>query len=90
MTDKKKIEILERLLDERDAQIRELQQQNTELEEVLENYRSIDDDMKELRELIRNGYALNAEYNKMNCEYNQMKKDFRRDMMNLFKRQRKF
>ena len=36
MTDKRKIEILERLLDERDKQIQELQMRITELEETVE------------------------------------------------------
>ena len=84
MTDKKKISILERLLDERDKQIQELKQQNEELEELVANYRSVDNDMKELKELIQAGYKMNAEYRKMNQEYTQMKKDFGRDMKRLF------
>ena len=86
MTDKRKIEILERLLDERDTQIQELQMRITELEETVESYRSIDNDMNELRTLIKNGYKMNAEYNKMNREYNQMKKDFKRDLNKLLRR----
>ena len=53
MTDKKKISILERLLDDRDEQIRELQQKNMELEEMIESYKCIQDDMAELKNIIR-------------------------------------
>lgn len=86
MTDKKKISILERLLDERDKQIQELKQQNEELKELVANYRSVDNDMKELKELIQTGYEMNAEYRKMNQEYIQMKKDFKRDLNKLLRR----
>ena len=70
MTDKRKIEILERLLDERDTQIQELQMRITELEETVESYKCVDDDMRELRNLVKNGHKMNDEYNKMNREYN--------------------
>ena len=90
MTDKKKISILERLLDERDKQIQELQEQNAKLEKELENYKSADNEMKELQELIQKGREMTVRLGEMSGEYDQMKKDFRRDMMKLFKRQRKF
>ena len=83
MTDKKKISILERLLDERDEQIRELQMKNAELEEMLESYKSVDDDIAELREIIQRGHEMNEEYNNMNREFRKMNKDFRRDMGNV-------
>ena len=83
MTDKKKINILERLLDERDEQIRELQMKNVELEEMIESYKSVDDDIAELREIIQRGHEMNEEYNKMNREFRKMNKDFRRDMGNV-------
>lgn len=83
MTDKKKISILERLLDERDEQIRELQMKNAELEEMIESYKSVDDDIAELREIIQRGHEMNEEYNKMNREFRKMNKDFRRDMGNV-------
>ena len=86
MTDKKKINFLERLLDERDEQIRELQMKNAELEEMLENYKSVDDDIAELREIIQRGHEINEEYNKMNREFRKMNKDFRRDMGNVVRR----
>lgn len=85
MTEKKKISILEQLLDERDAQIRELQRQNEELEGIIDDYRGMDDDIGELRILIKNGHKINAEYNQMNREYNQMKKNFRHDMRKVMK-----
>lgn len=80
MTDKKKISILERLLDERDEQIRELQMKNAELEEMIESYKSVDDDIAELREIIQRRHEMNEEYNKMNREFRKMNKDFRRDI----------
>lgn len=80
MTDKKKISILERLLNDRDEQIRELQMKNTELEELIESYKSVDEDIAELREIIQRGHEMNEEYNKMNREFRKMNKDFRRDM----------
>ena len=80
MTDKKKVSILERLLDERDQQIRELQEKNAELEEVIESYRSVDDDMKELKKLIQNGHKLNKEYCKVNLDYNLLKNNFKKDI----------
>ena len=83
MTDKKKINILERLLDERDEQILELQMKNAELEEMLESYKSVDDDIAELREIIQRGHEMNEEYNNMNREFRKMNKDFRRDMGNV-------
>ena len=90
MTDKERIKVLEKTFEEKDVQIRQLQLQNAELEDVLESYKNIDDEMKELQELIQKGREMTAELDGMNGEYNQMKKNFRRDMMNLFKRQRKF
>ena len=83
MTDKKKINILERLLDERDEQIQELQMKNAELEEIVESYKRVDDDIAELREIIQRGHEMNEEYNKMNREFRKMNKDFRRDMGNV-------
>ena len=86
MTDKKKINILERLLDERDEQIRELQMKNAELEAMIESYKSVDDDIAELREIIQRGHEMNEEYNKMNREFRKMNKDFRRDMGKVVRR----
>ena len=89
MTDKERIKVLEKTLEAKDIQIRQLQLQRAELEDTLERYRNIDDEMKELQELIQKGREMTAELSEMSGEYNQMKKNFRRDMMNLFKRQRK-
>lgn len=90
MTDKERIKVLEKTLEEKDIQIRQLQLQNAELKDALESYRNVDNEMKELQELIQKGREMTAELDEMSGEYNQMKKNFRRDMMNLFKRQRKF
>lgn len=90
MTDKGRIKVLEKTLEEKDVEIRQLQLQRAELEDALERYRNIDDEMKELQELIQKGREMTAELGEMSGEYNQMKKNFRRDMMSFFKRQRKF
>ena len=74
------------MLDERDTQIQELQERNVELEGIVESYKSVDNDMRELRNLVKNGHKMNDEYNKMNREYNQMKKDFKRDLNKLLRR----
>lgn len=88
MTDKKKISILERLLDERDAQIRELQQQNAELEEMIDSYRNTDQDIEELKTCIEDARKINAEYKKATCDYMRMKNDFRRKMKRFMWRNR--
>lgn len=88
MTDKKKISILERLLDERDAQIRELQQQNAELEEMIDSYHNTDQDIEELKTCIEDARKINAEYKKAACDYMRMKNDFRRKMKRFMWRNR--
>lgn len=88
MTDKKKISILERLLDERDAQIRELQQQNAELEEMIDSYHNTDQDIEELKTCIEDARKINAEYKKAACDYMRMKNDFRRKMKRFMLRNR--
>ena len=53
MTDKKKISILERLLDERDKQIRELQERNAELQSTIDEYSNINTEVQELKNIIK-------------------------------------
>ena len=88
MTDAKKVSILEQLLDERDKQIRELQQQNAELEAILDGYSVLDDDVQELKSLISEARQLNSELNKAKNEQIQIKTEFRREMGTLFKKQK--
>lgn len=86
MTDAKKVSILEQLLDERDRQIRELQQQNAELEAILDGYSVLDDDVQELKSLISEARQLNSELNKAKNEQIQIKTEFRREMGTLFRK----
>lgn len=86
MTDAKKVSILEQLLDERDKQIRELQQQNAELEAILDGYSVLDDDVQELKSLISEARQLNSELNKAKNEQIQIKTEFRREMGTLFRK----
>lgn len=85
MTDAKKVSILEQLLDERDKQIRELQQQNAELEAILESYSVLDDDVQELKSLISEARQLNSELTDVKNEQLQIKKEFRREMGRRFR-----
>ena len=80
MTDKKKISILERLLNERDEQIQELQKQNVELQAMLDKYSHTDDDMRELKEIIEETRRLSKEYNEVKNEQIRMTKEYERDM----------
>ena len=80
MTDKKKISILERLLNERDEQIQELQKQNVELQAMLDKYSYVDDDMYELKEIIEETRRLSKEYNEVKNEQIRMTKEYERDM----------
>lgn len=61
-----------------------MQEQNAELQDIIDSYENVENDMRELKELIQTGYEMNAKYRKMNQEYKQMKKDFGRDMNKLF------
>lgn len=88
MTDAKKVSILEQLLDERDKQIRELQQQNAELEAILDGYSVLDDDVQELKSLISEARQLNSELNKAKNEQIQIKTDFKREIGTLFRKQK--
>lgn len=85
MTDAKKVSILEQLLDERDKQIRELQQQNAELEAILESYSVLDDDVQELKSLISEARQLNSELTDIRNEQSQIKREFRREMGRRFR-----
>lgn len=88
MTDKKKISILERLLNERDEQIQELQKQNVELQAMLDKYSHTDDDMRELKEIIEETRRLSKEYNEVKNEQIRMTKEYEKDM-NRFMRKNK-
>ena len=46
----------------------------------------MNDDLKELQNIIHKGQQLNAEYAQVNREYMQMNKNYKHDMKKLFKR----
>ena len=85
MTDKKKISILERLLDERDKQIQELQMRITELEETVESYSALDDEVQELHNLVKEAKRLNSELNSTRHEQLQTQKEYRKEMRTFFR-----
>ena len=86
MTDKKKVSILERLLNERDKQIQELQKQNVELQAMLDKYSYADNDMRELREIIEKTKQLNKEFNEVKNEHLRMTKEYEKDMGNFMRK----
>ena len=57
-----------------------------ELKKVIESYKCMNDDLKELQNIIHKGQQLNAEYTQVNREYMQMNKNYKHDMKKLFKR----
>ena len=88
MTDKKKISILERLLNKRDEQIQELQKQNVELQAMLDKYSYVDDDIYELKEIIEKTKKLTKEFNEVKNEQLRMTKAYKSDV-NKFMRKNK-
>ena len=88
MTDKRKIEILEHLLDERDKQIQELQMRITELEETVESYSALDDEVQELHDLVKEEKRLNSELNSTRHEQLKSQKEYRKEMRTFFLKQK--
>ena len=80
MTDSKKVCILEKLLKERDAQIRELQEQNAELQDIIDSYENVENDMRELKELVGDARELSTKQKKLNQEYEKQLNGYRREM----------
>ena len=88
MTDKKKITILERLLDARDQQIRELQEQNAELQATIDQYSNINNDVQELKNIITEAKRLNNELNITRNEQLQTQKEYGKEMRTFFRKQK--
>ena len=63
ISDSKKIEILERELDEKDKQIEELTAEIEELQSVIESYDGVDKAMDELRDAIETSNNCNYDGN---------------------------
>lgn len=84
MTDKKKISILERLLNDRDEQIRELQMKNTELEEMIDEYSNINTEFQELKNIIKEAKQLRSELNITRHEQLKSQEEYRKEMKTFF------
>ena len=84
MTDKKKINILERLLDERDEQIRELQMKNAELEAMIESYSNINTEFQELKNIIKEAKQLRSELSITRHEQLKSQEEYRKEMTTFF------
>ena len=88
MTDKKKINILERLLDERDEQIRELQERNSELQSTIDEYSNINTEFQELKNIIKEAKQLNSELNISKNKHIKSQKEYEREMKTFFLKQK--
>ena len=85
ISDSKKIEILERELDEKDKQIDELTAEIEELQSVINSYDGVDKAMDELRDAIETSNKRNREYKDINHEHIRLTKEYRKDMHKFFK-----
>ena len=88
MTDKKKVEILERLLDNQEKEILELRQQNAELQATIDEYSALDDDVQELRNLIKEAKQLNSELNISKNKHIKSQKEYEREIKLFFLKQK--
>ena len=89
MTDKKNVEILERLLDNQEKEILELRQQNAELQAKIDEYSALDDDVQELRNLIKEARQLNSELNVSKNKHIKSQKEYEREMRIFFLKQKR-
>ena len=78
MTDKRKIEILERLVSNQQQEINELKQEKAELQEKIDEYSALDDDVQELRNLIKEAKQLNSELNVSKNKHIKSQKEYNR------------
>ena len=88
MTDKRKIEILERLVSNQQQEINELKQEKAELQAKIAEYSAIDDDVQELRNLIKEAKQLNSELNISKNKHIKLQKEYGREMKLFFLKQK--
>ena len=88
MTDKRKIEILERLVSNQQQEINELRQEKAELQAKIDEYSALDDDVQELRNLIKEAKRLNGELNFSKNKHIKSQKEYERDMKLFFLKQK--
>ena len=88
MTDKKKINILERLVENQQQEINELRQEKAELQAKIDEYSALDDDVQELRNLIKEAKQLNSELNISKNKHIKLQKEYDREMKLFFLKQK--
>ena len=88
MTDKKKISILERLVLNQQQEINELRQEKAELQAKIDEYSALDDDVQELRFLIKEAKQLNSELNVSKNKHIKSQKEYDREMKLFFLKQK--
>ena len=88
MTDKRKIEILERLVSNQQQEINELKQEKAELQAKIDEYSALDDDVQELRNLIKEAKQLNSELNVSKNKHIKSQKEYEREMKLFFLKQK--
>ena len=88
MTDKKKISILERLVLNQQQEINELRQEKAELQAKIDEYSALDDDVQELRNLIKEAKHLNSELNVSKNKHIKSQKEYEREMKLFFFKQK--
>ena len=89
MTDKRKIEILERLVSNQQQEINELRQKKAELQAKIYEYSALDDDVQELRNLIKEAKHLNSELNVSKNKHIKSQKEYEREMKLFFLKQKR-
>lgn len=86
MTDKRRIAVLNDLIADKDKQIEELQKQIDNLNEQINYYKSNDESIQELQDILKQAYEMKSEFEKSHIEYEQTKNGFKRDMKKLLRR----
>ena len=89
MTDKRKIEILERLVSNQQQEINELRQEKAELQAKIDEYSALDDDVQELRNLIKEARQLNSELNVSKNKHIKSHKEYEREIKLFLLKQKK-
>ena len=84
MTDKRKVEILERLVSNQQKEINELRQEKAELQAKIDEYSALDDDVQELRNLIKEAKQLNSELNVSKNKHIKSQKEYEREIKLFF------
>ena len=88
MTDKRKIEILERLVSNQQQELNELKQEKAELQAKIDEYSALDD-VQELRNLIKEARQLNSELNVSKNKHIKSQKEYEREMRIFFLKQKR-